>query len=128
MGWTRSRPAAVPTAAGTTSVTRGAPGTGRPVLSIPPARFRPELQGLRALAVTLVVAHHVTTGQVSGGVDVFFLISGFLLTGQLARAAARGRIDLVTRWSRMARRLLPSAAVVLLATIVMGAIVLPDNR
>ena len=115
-------------APGATSVTEPHPGTGRPGLTTPPVSFRPELQGLRALAVTLVVVHHVTTGRVSGGVDVFFLISGFLLTGQLARAAARGRIDLRARWSRMVRRLLPSATVVLLATVVAGAILLPETR
>ena len=74
------------------------------------------------------MAHHVSTGRVSGGVDVFFLISGFLLTGQLARAAARGGIDLRGRWSRMLRRLLPSATVVLLATIAAGALLLPETR
>jgi peptidoglycan/LPS O-acetylase OafA/YrhL len=74
------------------------------------------------------VIHHVSDGRVSGGVDVFFLISGFLLTGQLARAAERGGLDLRARWSRMARRLLPSATVVLLATIVAGALLLPETR
>jgi peptidoglycan/LPS O-acetylase OafA/YrhL len=74
------------------------------------------------------VVHHVSDGRVSGGVDVFFLISGFLLTGQLARAAERGPLDLPARWSRMARRLLPSATVVLLATVVAGALLLPETR
>ena len=74
------------------------------------------------------MVHHVSDGRVSGGVDVFFLISGFLLTGQLARAAERGPLDLPARWSRMARRLLPSATVVLLATVVAGALLLPETR
>ncbi|GAA5129596.1 acyltransferase family protein [Pseudonocardia adelaidensis] len=59
---------------------------------------------------------------------MFFLISGFLLTGQLARAAARGRLDLRARWSRMVRRLLPSATVVLLGTVAAGALLLPETR
>ena len=62
-------------------------GTGGPATL---RAYRPELQGLRAVAVTLVVVYHVWFGRVSGGVDVFFLISGFLLTGQLVRAAGRG--------------------------------------
>jgi peptidoglycan/LPS O-acetylase OafA/YrhL len=70
------------------------------------------------------VVHHVSDGRVSGGVDVFFLISGFLLTGQLAR----GRLGLRARWSRMAQRLLPSATVVLLATVAAGVLLLPETR
>jgi peptidoglycan/LPS O-acetylase OafA/YrhL len=59
---------------------------------------------------------------------VFFVISGFLLTGQLARAAGRGRIELRRRWSRMVLRLLPAAATVLIGTVVAGAVLLPEGR
>jgi peptidoglycan/LPS O-acetylase OafA/YrhL len=89
---------------------------------------RPELQGLRAVAVGLVVVYHVWFGRVSGGVDVFFLVTGFLLTGQLARAAARGALEPVRRWSRTLVRLVPSAALVLVATAVAGALLLPEGR
>ena len=89
---------------------------------------RPELQGLRAVAVTLVVVYHVWFGRVSGGVDVFFVVSGFLLTGQLARTAERGPLALGRRWSRMLGRLLPCAVVVLVATVVAGMLLLPEGR
>ncbi|MFD9701337.1 acyltransferase family protein [Lentzea sp. NPDC059081] len=94
----------------------------------PPRTYRPELQGLRAVAAGLVVVYHVWLGRVSGGVDVFFLISGFLVTGQLVRATARGRLDLRALWSRMAKRLLPAAFVVLAATVVAGVLLLPADR
>jgi peptidoglycan/LPS O-acetylase OafA/YrhL len=89
---------------------------------------RPELQGLRAVAVTLVVVYHVWFGRVSGGVDVFFVVSGFLLTGQLARAADRGPLALGRRWSRTLVRLLPCAVVVLVATVAAGMLLLPEGR
>ena len=92
------------------------------------ARYRPELQGLRALAVALVVVYHVWFNRVSGGVDVFFLVSGFLLTGQLVRAVDRGPIALRPLWGRMATRLLPVALTVLLATVVAAVLVLPEGR
>jgi peptidoglycan/LPS O-acetylase OafA/YrhL len=92
------------------------------------ARYRPELQGLRALAVTLVVVYHVWFNRVSGGVDVFFLVSGFLLTGQLVRAADRGTSALRPLWGRMASRLLPAALTVLLTTVVAAMLVLPQGR
>ncbi|MFD4635836.1 acyltransferase family protein [Lentzea sp. NPDC058436] len=94
----------------------------------PERTYRPELQGLRAVAALLVVVYHVWLGRVSGGVDVFFLISGFLVTGQLVRATGRGRIDLRATWSRMAKRLLPAAVVVLSATLVAAAVLMPENR
>jgi peptidoglycan/LPS O-acetylase OafA/YrhL len=90
--------------------------------------YRPELQGLRALAVILVVAYHVWFDRVSGGVDVFLIVSGFLLTGQLYRAAERGRLTLLGRWSRTLVRLLPSMATVLVATVIAGALILPEGR
>jgi peptidoglycan/LPS O-acetylase OafA/YrhL len=61
-------------------------------------------------------------------VDVFFVVSGFLLTGQLFRAAAAGPLDLRARWSRMLLRLLPAAVTVLLGTVVAGALLLPEGR
>ncbi|MFD5829237.1 acyltransferase family protein [Lentzea sp. NPDC060358] len=106
----------------------GATRASAPDGSSPPRTYRPELQGLRAVAACLVVVYHVWLGRVSGGVDVFFLISGFLVTGQLVRATARGRLDLRALWSRMARRLLPAAFVVLGATVVAGMLLLPPDR
>ena len=91
-------------------------------------RYRPELQGLRALAVVLVVVYHVWLGRVSGGVDVFFLITGFLITGQLFRARLRGGIEFRPMWGRMIKRLLPASTVVLLATMALAVVFLPEQR
>ena len=67
-----------------------APGTTR-------SARRPEIEGLRGLAAVLVVVYHVWIGRVSGGVDVFFLLSGFFILGMTARSAIRGeRVALAT--------------------------------
>ncbi|MGB3443921.1 MAG: acyltransferase family protein [Actinophytocola sp.] len=91
-------------------------------------KFRPELQGLRALAVVLVIVYHVWLDRVSGGVDVFIMISGFLLTGQLTRAVTRGRIEFRPLWGRMVKRLFPAALTVLVAVMAVSLIVLPEPR
>jgi peptidoglycan/LPS O-acetylase OafA/YrhL len=94
--------------------------------------FRPDIQGLRALAVLLVIVAHSGFTTVSGGfvgVDVFFVISGFLITSLLVREAARtGRISLLGFYSRRARRILPAAAVVAVATVVASILFLPLVR
>ncbi|HWH25815.1 MAG TPA: acyltransferase family protein [Pseudolysinimonas sp.] len=82
-------------------------------------RFRvPGLDGLRALAVIVVMLFHLTPGAVVGGylgVDIFFVISGFLITSLLVREHAdTGRIALSAFWARRARRLLPALIVLLL--------------
>lgn len=102
----------------------------RPAAGATPSggRFRPELQGLRALAVVLVVVYHVWLGRISGGVDVFFLISGFLITGQLYRARSRGPIQFRPLWGRMVKRLFPGALTVLLAVIAVSLVLLPEYR
>ena len=83
--------------------------------------FRSDIEGLRGIAILLVVAFHATVPGLAGGfvgVDVFFVISGFLITGLLAREAElTGEIDLPAFYARRARRLLPALLVVLLATI-----------
>ncbi|MEU6315049.1 acyltransferase family protein [Streptomyces sp. NPDC047014] len=87
--------------------------------------FRPDIEGLRAVAVLAVLAFHAGIPGAAGGfvgVDVFFVISGYLITGLLVReAVSTGRIRLGDFFSRRARRLLPSAAVVLTAVAVAGA-------
>jgi peptidoglycan/LPS O-acetylase OafA/YrhL len=81
--------------------------------------FRPDIQGLRAIAVLLVLVFHVLPSALPGGfvgVDVFFVISGFLITGLLLRELeGKGRIALATFYVRRIKRLLPAATVVLIA-------------
>jgi peptidoglycan/LPS O-acetylase OafA/YrhL len=86
-----------------------------------PSGFRADVEGLRGLAILLVVVYHGGLLRLHGGfigVDVFFVLSGYLITGILAReAASAGRVDFVEFYARRMRRLLPAAGVVLLATL-----------
>ncbi|MDQ3677010.1 MAG: acyltransferase, partial [Actinomycetota bacterium] len=83
-----------------------------------PTVVRPEIQALRAVAVMTVVVFHLWPDALPGGfigVDVFFAISGFLITLHLLREVERtGRVSIPGFWARRARRILPAALVVLL--------------
>lgn len=86
-------------------------------------RYRPEIEGLRAVAAFLVVIFHVFIGKVSGGVDVFFVVAGFLITLILVdQVLVRGRLSPGRYFSRLASRLLPMSLLVLL--VVSAAILL----
>ena len=93
-----------------------------------PAR-RPGIDGLRAVAVALVVLYHVTTGRVSGGVDVFLALSGFFVVHSLAGQIRRsGRVHPLASITRTLSRLVPPAVLVLAGTVAAGAFVLPETR
>ena len=85
-------------------------------------KFRPDVEGLRAVAVTLVVLYHAGVSTFSGGfvgVDVFFVISGFLITGLLLREhEKRNRISIPGFYARRARRILPAGMLVIIATVI----------
>ena len=89
-----------------------------------PRKFRPDIEGLRAFAVLSVIAYHANLGHVSGGfvgVDVFFVISGFLITRQLVASVGRGGLrTLPTFYARRIRRLLPAGVIVVIATVVVA--------
>ncbi|WP_296665022.1 acyltransferase family protein [Demequina sp.] len=95
-------------------------------------RLRPDIQALRALAVLGVVVFHAWPQRLTGGfvgVDVFFVISGFLIVGHLAREVdLRGGIDLRGFWARRVRRLLPSSMLVILAIVAMTLLWVPEAR
>jgi len=104
------------------------PGAG----TQPTSHRRMDIQGLRAIAVGLVVLNHAGAGWLPGGyvgVDVFFVISGFLITGLLLKEArSSGRISLGNFYARRAKRILPAASVVLVATAVLTMQFLPRGR
>jgi len=85
-------------------------------------RFRPDIEGLRSLAVVLVLVYHGQFGLLEGGfigVDVFFVLSGFLITSLLLRElATTGTVSLSNFWARRARRLLPASGVVIVVTLI----------
>ncbi|WP_051640245.1 acyltransferase family protein [Cellulomonas sp. URHE0023] len=90
--------------------------------------IRPEIQALRAGAVLLVLAFHVAPKGLSGGfigVDVFFVISGYLITAHIARPLRQGRFTFGGFYARRAVRLLPAAMLVLLFTLVATWLVVP---
>ena len=81
------------------------------------------LDGLRLLAVAAVMAFHFGVPQADGGflgVDVFFVLSGFLITRVLLRQVERRRVDLASFWTRRARRLAPALLLGIGAVIALG--------
>ncbi len=95
------------------------------------ATYRPEIDGLRALAVGGVVAHHTGLGVVPGGftgVDVFFVISGYLITGIIAGEMAAGRFSQWRFLERRVRRIVPALAAMLWVTALAAyAILIPED-
>ena len=126
------------TDAGSTGRASSAEGPSTPIADPPPpgatadrSEVRFDIQALRTLAVGLVVIYHLWPRRVTGGyigVDVFFVISGFLITAHLLREADRtGRIALARFWARRARRLLPASLLVLAVAALATWIWIPSS-
>ncbi|MGE9808592.1 acyltransferase family protein [Janibacter sp. G1551] len=120
--------------------TPGEPGTpasaGGPAPTAHKTVLRGDIEGLRAVAVGTVLIYHLGVPALFGlvprmtggfvGVDIFFVISGFLITSLLIREATRtGTVSIVDFYARRARRLLPAATTVLLFTAIAGWLILP---
>jgi peptidoglycan/LPS O-acetylase OafA/YrhL len=94
-----------------------------PRLSLPSAQYRPDVDGLRAIAVMLVLNYHGFPEAMPGGfvgVDAFFVISGFLITGIIARELEQQRFSLATFYIRRIRRIFPALVVVLAVVLLLG--------
>lgn len=95
------------------------------------SQYRPDIDGLRALAVISVVVFHFNNDWLAGGfigVDIFFVISGFLITGIVCRQVANGSFSFKEFFIRRVRRIVPAATFVTLATLLVGvAFMLPAD-
>ena len=95
--------------------------------TLPSGSFRPDIQGMRGLAVLMVVAYHATSFVPGGyiGVDMFFVLSGFVITGQImSQVRTHGSIRPRVFFERRIRRLLPLLAVTLTVTSLLGVLLL----
>ncbi|CNG62755.1 acyltransferase family protein [Yersinia kristensenii] len=94
-------------------------------------RYRPDIDGLRALAVLLVIVYHVGSQVITGGfvgVDIFFVISGYLITSIIRKEISNGSFTYSGFYNRRIKRILPSLLVVLFSTIVSSIFILmPDE-
>jgi peptidoglycan/LPS O-acetylase OafA/YrhL len=117
-----------PSTGGKGSHRRAGATPGTPDVRLP---YSPGLDGLRAFAVIAVLLYHADLAWIPGGflgVEVFFVISGYLITALLlAEWRQRGRIDLKTFWLRRARRLLPALYVLLVVTLAFAVVFLPGE-
>ncbi|SDO12590.1 acyltransferase family protein [Halobacillus aidingensis] len=92
-------------------------------------KFRPEIEGLRAIAAILVAVYHIWLGNVSGGVDVFFVVSGFLITISLLNMFEKtGKIDIFGFLLKLGKRLFPIAFSVLIFVIITSFYFLPQSQ
>jgi peptidoglycan/LPS O-acetylase OafA/YrhL len=130
-------PPSAPVAPGGPMRTTGAHPRPAPAPVRPPQRwegvgFRPDIQGLRAVAVALVLLSHVGFSFAAGGyvgVDVFFVVSGFLITSLLVKEVFdTGKISIAGFYARRARRILPAASAVTIATVIGAWLWFPVTR
>lgn len=95
--------------------------------NVPPSGFRTDINGLRAIAVTLVVLFHFGLPGLTGGfvgVDVFFVISGYLMTRIIVSRQEQGRLKLLDFYTDRCRRIIPALMVVCLVLLIVGALVM----
>lgn len=95
-----------------------------------PTVIRTDIQALRAIAVTMVLLYHLWPNRLTGGytgVDVFFVISGYLITAHLLLKPPRSVADLLRFWGRRIRRLLPASLLVLFTTLLASRILAPNT-
>ena len=122
----RSAPDASAPSSGTPDLVAARPASGGREAPRPASSFRPDIEGLRGLAILMVVVFHAVPRLFGGGfigVDVFFVISGFLITGLLVRELrGTGRVDLPTFYVRRVRRLLPAMALAIGVTLLLSAL------
>jgi peptidoglycan/LPS O-acetylase OafA/YrhL len=93
--------------------------------------YRPDIDGLRAIAILGVVAFHADKRWAPGGfvgVDIFFVISGYLITQLILRGLASGTFSLLEFYQRRIRRIMPALVAVLLATWLIGWIMLAPSE
>jgi peptidoglycan/LPS O-acetylase OafA/YrhL len=85
-------------------------------------KYRPDIDGLRAVAVSMVLLFHAGLGFPGGyvGVDVFFVISGFLITGLILKEQKAGTFTLANFWMRRIRRIIPAATVMVATVLIAG--------
>lgn len=92
------------------------------------AKYRNDIQGIRAIGALMIMVYHIWLQKVSGGVDVFFVVSGFLMGGLLIRQFAReGKIRVFQFWGSIIKRVAPSAYIVLLVTLIAAYFLMPPN-
>ncbi|MCS5731513.1 acyltransferase [Herbiconiux moechotypicola] len=99
--------------------------------ALPKSSFRPDIQGLRAIAVIAVIMDHLFAWPTGGfvGVDVFFVVSGFLITGIVLREYQKTEhISFLGFYRRRIRRILPAATLVIVVTIAASFVLLPQGR
>jgi peptidoglycan/LPS O-acetylase OafA/YrhL len=100
-------------------------------MSIPSHTYRPDVDGLRAVAVLAVLAFHAFPAVAPGGftgVDVFFVISGFLITGIILDGLSRNRFTFANFYARRVRRIFPALTLTLAASLAVGwQVMLPDE-
>lgn len=92
--------------------------------------YRPDVDGLRTIAVALVLLYHAGLGWLGGfiGVDIFFVISGFLITGVIISREEKGTFRFADFWARRFRRLAPALLVIVFGCLIAGAFILwPDD-
>lgn len=90
--------------------------------------YRNDLQGIRAISAILIMIYHIWFSRVSGGVDIFFVISGYFMGGMLIRSFLKnGNINPFYFWGRIIKRIAPLAYTVIACTLIAGYFLLPPN-